>query len=50
MASAWVLPHPDLSQWEVEFPWGPDPPKGYRTEPIGRGTLGLYEYVRGMIV
>jgi len=29
MASARVLPPPDLSQWEVEFPRAPDPPKGH---------------------
>jgi hypothetical protein len=28
---------------EVEFPRAPDPPKGYRTVPIGCGT---YEFVR----
>jgi hypothetical protein len=39
MASARVLPPPDLIQWEVEFPRAPDPPKGYRTVPIGSGTF-----------
>ena len=29
MASARVLPPPDLSQWELEFPRAPDPPKGH---------------------
>jgi hypothetical protein len=29
MALARVLPPPDLSQWEVEFPRAPDPPKGH---------------------
>jgi hypothetical protein len=29
MVSARVLPPPDLSQWEVEFPRAPDPPKGH---------------------
>jgi len=43
MASARVLPPPDRSQVEVEFPRVPDPPKGYRTVPIGSGT---YEFVR----
>jgi len=39
MASAWVLPPPDLSEWEVEFPCALDPPKGYRTVPVGSGTF-----------
>jgi hypothetical protein len=43
MASARVLPPPDLSQWEVEFPRAPDPPKGYCTVQIGSGT---FEFVR----
>ena len=43
MALAWVLPPPDLSQWEVEFPRAPDPPKGYHKVPIGSGT---FEFVR----
>jgi hypothetical protein len=29
MASARVLPPPDLSEWEVEFPHAPDAPKGH---------------------
>ena len=29
MASAGVLPPPDLSQREVEFPRAPDPPTGH---------------------
>jgi len=33
------LPPPDHSQVEVEFPRAPDPPKGYRTVPIGSGTF-----------
>jgi len=41
MASARVLPPPDLSHWEVEFPRAPNPPKGYRTVPIGSGTFQL---------
>jgi hypothetical protein len=41
MASARVLPPPDLSQTEVEFPRAPDPPKGYCTVPIGSGTFQL---------
>jgi len=28
MALGWVLPPPELSQAEVEFPRVPDPPKG----------------------
>ena len=43
MASARGLPPPDHSQVEVEFPRAPDPPKGYRTVPIGCGT---FEFVR----
>jgi len=43
MASAQVLPPPDRSQVEVEFPRAPDPPKGYCTVPIGSGT---FEFVR----
>jgi len=43
MASARVLPPPDISQWEVEFPPALNPPKGYRTVPIGSGT---FEFVR----
>jgi len=43
MASARVLPPPDISQWEVEFPHAPNPPKGYRTVPISSGT---FEFVR----
>jgi len=51
MASARVSPPPDLSQWEVEFPRAPDPPKGHpeRYRSVA-GLLSLYEYVRGMIV
>jgi len=37
------LPPPDRSQGEVEFPRVPDPPKGYRTVPIGSWT---FEFVR----
>jgi len=43
MASARVLPPPDPSQREVEFPRAPDPPKGYCTVPIGSGT---FKFVR----
>jgi hypothetical protein len=43
MASAWVLSPLGFSQWEVEFSQGQDPPKGYRTVPIGCGT---YEFVQ----
>jgi len=43
MASAQVLPPPGLIQWEVELPRVPNPPKGYRTVPIGCGT---YEFVQ----
>jgi len=42
MASARVLPPPDLSQWEVEFPHAPDPPKGHPERLlIGSGTFEL---------
>jgi len=41
MASARVLPPPDCRRVEVEFPCTPDPPKGYRTVPIGRWTFEL---------
>jgi hypothetical protein len=37
------LPHPGHSRVEGEFPRVPDPPKGYRTVPNGRGT---FEFVR----
>jgi len=51
MASSVVLPPPYLSQWEVEFPRAPDPPRchpeWYHT--VAR-LLSLYEYIRGMIV
>jgi len=43
MASARVLPPPDISQREVEFHRAPNRPKGYRTVPIGSGTI---EFVR----
>ena len=43
MASARVLPPPDISQRDVEFPRGPDPPKGYCTVTIGSRT---FEFVR----
>jgi hypothetical protein len=43
MASARVLPPPDLSQWEVEFARASDPPKGYRTVPIGSRTFELVQ-------
>jgi len=43
MASARVLPPPDLSQWEVEIPRAADPLKGNCTVPIGSGT---FEFVR----
>jgi len=51
MASARVLPPPDLIQWEVEFPRALGPPKGQpeRYWSVARG-FNLYEYVRGMIV
>jgi hypothetical protein len=43
MASARVLPPPNLSEWEVEFPRAPDPPKVYCTVPIVSGT---FQFVR----
>ena len=51
MASARVLPPPDLSQWEVQFSRAPDPPKGHPERfLLVAGPLGLYEHVRRMIV
>jgi hypothetical protein len=45
------LPPPDLSQWEVEFPRAPDPPKGHPERYWSVvGLFSLYEYVCGMIV
>jgi len=51
MASARVLPPPDLSQWEVEFPRAPDPPKGHpeRYSSV-LGLMGSYDSVRGTVV
>jgi hypothetical protein len=43
MASARVFTTFGVSQVEVDFPRAPDPPKGYRTVPIGSGT---YDFVR----
>jgi hypothetical protein len=41
MASARVLPPPETSQVEVEFPRAPDPPNGYHMMLIGCGTYGF---------
>jgi hypothetical protein len=36
-----ILPPPEISQVEVEFPSAPDPPNGYHRVLIGCGTSGL---------
>ena len=41
MASARVFTTFGVSQVKVDFPRAPDPPKGYRTVPIGSGTFEL---------
>jgi len=41
MASARVLPPPDLSKWEVELARAPDAPKGFRTVAVGSRTFEL---------
>jgi hypothetical protein len=51
MVSARVVPPPDLSQWEVEFPRAPDQPKGHpERECSVVGLIGLYVCVRGTVV
>jgi len=41
MAAARVLPPPETSQVEVEFPSAPDPPNDYHMVLIGCGTYGF---------
>ena len=36
-----ILPPPEISQVEVEFPRAPDPPNGYHIVLIGCGTYGF---------